>query len=199
MSEILAYAAALFEECLNRSGDLRRFCVEAEILVDSSREIANRLQQRTSCGKRIARIGCQFRTGPDALRIENELVGVQDFIASLAFERLAALSPSAEIAEKSGGSTVCTSSSLLASTVRRSCGSSQREECQQHCRNNRCAWWNSAAREQWTIWLLLHRLPWKIAGRQTQDVMRDRDRVLVVVCGYVPDLINQVARSSSSA
>jgi hypothetical protein len=26
-------------------------------------------------------------------------------------------------------------------------------------------------------------LPWKIARRQAQDVMRDRDWVLIVVCG----------------
>src|SRR5437660_11992953 len=86
MSEVLAYAAALFEECLDRSRDLRRFCVEAEILVDSSREIADCLQQRTSCEKRIARVGCQLRTCPDALRIENELVGVEDLHTSVAFQ-----------------------------------------------------------------------------------------------------------------
>ena len=42
-------------------------------------------------------------------------------------------------------------------------------------------------------------LPWKISRRQAQDVMRDRDRVFIVVYGYVPDSINQVARSISSA
>ena len=47
MSEILAYAAALFEECLNWSGDLRRSGVEAEILVDLSREIANRFRPQS--------------------------------------------------------------------------------------------------------------------------------------------------------
>jgi hypothetical protein len=30
-------------------------------------------------------------------------------------------------------------------------------------------------------------------------VMRDRDRVLIVVCGYMPDPVNQLARSISSA
>lgn len=30
-------------------------------------------------------------------------------------------------------------------------------------------------------------------------MMRDRDRVLILVCGSVPDLINQLVRSISSA
>src|SRR4029077_11838628 len=88
MSEILAHATAPFEECLNRSRDLRRFCVEAEILVDSSREIANRLQEWTSCGKRIVRVGGQFRTCPDALRIENELIRIEDLHTRVARHRL---------------------------------------------------------------------------------------------------------------
>ena len=38
----------------------------------------------------------------------------------------------------------------------------------------------------------------KIAGCQADDVMRDRDRVLIVVCGNVPDSIVQVDRSISA-
>ncbi len=41
-------------------------------------------------------------------------------------------------------------------------------------------------------------LPWKTAGRQAHHVMRDRDRVLILVCGDVPDPIVQVARSISA-
>jgi hypothetical protein len=42
-------------------------------------------------------------------------------------------------------------------------------------------------------------LPCKIARRQTQDMVRNRDWVGVVVGSYVPDSINQVACSNSSA
>src|ERR1035438_4707559 len=62
MREILAHAAALFEKGLDRSGDFGGLLVKAEILVDSAREIENRREQRTSRGKRLARIGGQFPT-----------------------------------------------------------------------------------------------------------------------------------------
>src|SRR5271167_1009594 len=81
MSEVLAHAAALFEESLNGGRDLGGLLVKAEILWDSAREIENRCQQWTSFGKRLARVGGQFRTGPHALGIENELIGIQDLVA----------------------------------------------------------------------------------------------------------------------
>src|ERR1035438_2753924 len=87
MSEVLAYAAAFLEECLDRSSDLRGFGIEAKILVDSSREIANRLEQRTSWKKRISRVSCQIRICADTFGIENELVGVENFHATVAIER----------------------------------------------------------------------------------------------------------------
>src|SRR4029077_4827086 len=197
MSEILAYAAAFFEECLNRSRDLRRFRVEAEILVDSSREIANRLQQRTSGGKRIVRIRRQFRTRPDALRIENELVGVEDFHASLAFQRLRHCLPrrgSGEIRRLDGLHLQFAARLHGKAAVRLS----QREECQHipeiiDMRDGTRRYRSNGYLASTTS------LPWKIARCQAQDVMRDRDRVFIVVCSYVPDLINQVARSNSSA
>src|SRR5271157_178093 len=88
MSEVLAHAAALFEKGLDGGRDLGGLLVKAEILVDSARQIENRCEQRTSFGKRLARIGGQFRTGPHALGIENELIGVQDPVAMVAGQRL---------------------------------------------------------------------------------------------------------------
>ena len=78
MGEVLAHAAAFFEERLNRSSHLGRFGVETKILVDSPREIARRFEQRTRREKRVPRIVRQLRIRRHAFGIEYELVGVPE-------------------------------------------------------------------------------------------------------------------------
>ena len=50
MREILADAAALFEEGLDRRGDFGGLGIETEVLMDAAGEIEDRLEQRPARG-----------------------------------------------------------------------------------------------------------------------------------------------------
>src|ERR1700731_1386211 len=87
MSEVLAHTTALLEELLNGGLDLGGLSIEAKIPVYFSHKIENRLQQRTPCGKRLARIVGEFPTRPRALRAEDKLVCIQTLLAMVAAQR----------------------------------------------------------------------------------------------------------------
>src|SRR5277367_4952575 len=87
MSEVLAYAAALFEEHLNWRGDFRCLGIETEVPVDFSHKIENRSQQRTPSWKRLARVVGELPACSHALRIEDELVGIQALLTVIAEQR----------------------------------------------------------------------------------------------------------------
>jgi len=85
MGEVLANATAFLEECLDRSRDLGRLSIEAEIPVYFSHKIENRLQQRPSSREptRSRRVPC-----PYALRTEDKLVRVETLLAMVPGQRL---------------------------------------------------------------------------------------------------------------
>src|ERR1700674_2394226 len=88
MSEVLAHTTALLEELLNGGRDLGRLSIKAKIPVYFSHKIENPLQQRTPCGKRLARVVGEFPTRPHALRAEDKLVCIQTLLAMVAAQRL---------------------------------------------------------------------------------------------------------------
>ena len=88
MGEVLANATAFLEECLDRSRDLGRLSIEAEIPVYFSHKIENRLQQRPSSRERPTRVVGEFPACPYALRTEDKLVRVETLLAMVPGQRL---------------------------------------------------------------------------------------------------------------
>ncbi len=196
MSEILAHPAAFFEKSLDGRGDFGGLLVETEILVNPPGEIEHRREQRTSRGKRLARIGGQLRTGSHALGIEDELPRVQDLVAGIASQRFADGLPGrrrGKVRRCDGihfQSGVGLHDEALVRLVQREEGQGVAEVVEMGGGDRR--------RRQDGHVALPARLFWQTARSQTQHVMRDRDRVLVMVSGPVLDAIDQVARSISA-
>src|ERR1039457_3740333 len=196
MSEVLAHAAALFEKRLDGGRDFGGLLVKAEILVDSAGEIENRREQRTSFAKRLARIAGQFRTGPHAWGIENELPGVQDLVATVAGQR----PPHGLPGRRSGkvrwfdGTHFQVARGLHDEAVVRLVEREGRHGIAEVVEVGG----GDLRRGQDGLAASAARLFGKIARSQTQHVMRYRDRVAIIVRGSVPDAIDQLARSIST-
>src|ERR1700727_1301854 len=88
MCEVLTNAAALFEKLLDWCGDLGRLGIEAEIPMYFLHQIENRLQQRTPCGKRLARVLSELPIRPRALRAKDKLICIQTLLTMVTVQRL---------------------------------------------------------------------------------------------------------------
>jgi hypothetical protein len=199
MCEILAHAAPLFEEGLHRRGDLRGLLVKAEILVDSAGEIEDRRQQWTCRRKRLARISGEFRTGPHALGIENELPGVQDFaggLGSVAGQRLPHGLPGRgrRKIRRSDGSHFQSGIGFYDQGLMRLV---QGEEGQSVAEVVGMGGGDRRGGQDGHV-AFPARLFRQIPRSQTQHMVRHRDGILIMVRGAVLDAIDQVARSLSA-
>ncbi len=124
MREVLAHAAALFKERLDRRADFGGLGVEPEIMEDAAGEVHHGFEQRTPLGERFDRVLAQLRPRFDPGGIEHELVGVRAPRRCSFRQASHARFPMAESRRNRGSAGAVTSISLIASTMRRSCGSS---------------------------------------------------------------------------
>jgi hypothetical protein len=84
MSEVLAYATTFLEERFDWRRDLGRLLIEGKVPVYLSRQIENRLEQRTSWGERLARVVGEFPARFHTIGTENKLVRVKTVLAMVA-------------------------------------------------------------------------------------------------------------------